>query len=165
MKRLAPVSAAIMLLFALAFVKHSLDKAAPGEHDEDETRAAQSSPAAAPSDPGGLLPEEFVGAAGAQYKITVGWVYDEANQPNTRALQDALGAVRRRARNSNGAASAQIVNVDVPPEDRSQGARAVTDVGIFVNGASRPELTGNPGEGGLTADRVGHITSSMLVGK
>lgn len=168
MKRFAPLFAALLLVFALVFVKHNLDKAAPGEHEDEQASTSQSTPAKAPipaREETEFLPEEMIGSGGAKYKITVGWVYNETNQPDPTALQDALGTVRQLAQRSDGAISAQIVNVDVPPEDRSPGAQAVTRVGVSVNGLSSPALSGNPGEGDLTAEKIMPLVSALMQGK
>lgn len=167
MKRLIPVFAAVLLVFALVFVKSGLDKAAPSDHDEDATPTAQkSSPQPAGSGAGDeLLPEEFVGLTGAKYKFTIGWYYDDANQPNPKPLQDALQAAKTAVNGSDGQASAEIVDIDVPLPDRSPAAQAVTQPGIALNGVMTPASSGNPGEGTLTAKNIPHIMQTLSSGK
>ena len=165
MKRLLPLFAAALLVFALIFVVHRLDNAAPADHDEDETPAAQATSPAAPTastDSGEELPpEEMVGSAGAKYKFTVGWYYDETNQSNTKPLLAALQAVKALIADSDGHASVEIVDVDVPPEDRSPNAQAVTEAGLGLNGVVKPAFAGNPGQGMLTAQDVSHIINLL----
>lgn len=155
MRRLLLIIAAVLLAVVLVFVNHSIQTAAPPEHDESEAQTSQTPPAPAAGAPETeLLPEETVGAAGAKFKITVGWYYDETNQPNLKPLQDALTAVKGMVEVSRGHASVVVVDIDLPMEDRTPAARAVTEPGVSINGVSRPELAGNPGEGALTADKI-----------
>lgn len=156
MKRSVLIVGALLLVGALAWVNQGLNKAAPGEHDE-ETSASQSSTKPAPSTPAPtsdvvLLPEVIVGdPATAKHKILVGWVYDETNQPNPEALSLALQQISGVAEHSAGTISAVIVDLDVPDEDRSPTARAVTELGVSIDGTVPPHLSGNPGEGTVTA--------------
>ena len=130
--------------------------------DDDANKQAQSQPqkpaAPPPSKPGTkttIPPEGTIGnPATAKYKITVGWEYDAANQAKPEALNQALGAVVQFVNAQKGAAAAEIVDLDVPAAERSPAARAVTNLGVAVNGKPVPGLTANPGEGGTTAANI-----------
>lgn len=168
MKRLLPIVAAVLLVIVLIFVKGSLDKTAPPDQDDDAPQTSQKASAPPPAASGqetGLLPEEFIGASGAKYQYTVGWYYDEINQPNTKPLEDALQAVKTVVNQSDGQASAEIVDIDVPLQDRSPAAQAVTEPGITLNGVMKPVSSGNPGEGALTAQNVPRLMQMLSSGK
>lgn len=168
MKRSIPIIAVVVLVILLVFVKSSLDKAVPSDHAEDKTQTSQKS-STPPSTASGLetelLPEEFIGSAGAKYKFTIGWYYDEVNQPNPKPLQDALQAVKQTVMGSDGQASAEIVDVDVPVQDRSPAAQAVTEPGIALNGVMKSASSGNPGEGPLTALNIPHVMNALTAVK
>ena len=78
--------------------------------------------------------------AKAQHHIQVGWSYDEADQANPAILSGPLQVVRDYVKKSGGAASAEIVNLDVPAADRAAAAKGVTAPGIVVDG--KPVLPG-----------------------
>lgn len=172
MKRFIPVLIVLLLIVALIFVNKGISKTAHPDDDDDDSSSQSSSsakpatpaptPASAPGAATGdsLQSEQTVGnPATAKYKITVGWIYDEAMQPNPQALIAALQAVRDDAEHSNGAVSAEIVDLDVPASDLSPAAASVTDLGVMVNG--KPiGLPINPGEGMLTAPFLSHTLPS-----
>lgn len=64
----------------------------------------------------------------------MGWIYDEANQKKPETLTVPLQAIRDYVQHSGGAMSAEIVDLDIPLEDRSPAAQAVTELGIQMNG-------------------------------
>lgn len=139
MKRLLIVVGLIVLAAALVFLNQGLKKSAVPDKDEDQQ--AQQSKAAAPSvpaDPAAVLaPEETVGdPASAKHHIEVGWVYNEANQRKLETLSTPLQTIRDYITHSGQSVSAEIVDLDVPVEDRSPAAQAVTHLGVRVDGIS-----------------------------
>jgi len=144
MKRGIVVVGLIFLAAALVFLNQGLKKSAVSDHDEDEqaqktqqTQKAQK-PLSTPGDPKAVLPpEETLGnTASAKHHIEVGWVYDEANQQKPETLTIPIQAIRDYVRRSGTSVSAEIVNQDIPMEDRSPAAQAVTGLGIRVDGRS-----------------------------
>ncbi len=137
MKRLLIVVGLIVLAAALVFLNQGLKKSAVPDKDEDQQ--AQQSKAAAPSVPTDsaavLPPEETVGdPAAAKHHIEVGWVYNEANQQKPEALSTPLQAIRDYITHSGESVSAEIVDLDVPVEDRSPAAQSVTSLGVRMDG-------------------------------
>ena len=145
MKRVLIIAGLVFLAAALVFLNQGLKKSAVPDHDEEE-QAQQSKappPPPAPID-AKTVPssEETVGdPKTARHHIEAGWVYDEGNQQKPETLTVALQEIREYVGKSGGIASAEIVNLDVPVEDRSPAARTVTELGIFVDG--KPISTGN----------------------
>ena len=74
--------------------------------------------------------------ASAKHHIEVGWVYNEANQQKPELLNTPLQTIRDYITRSGQSVSAEIVNLDVPVEDRSLAAQAVTHLGVRVDGRS-----------------------------
>ena len=143
MKRLLVIVGLIFLGGALVFLNQGVRKSAVSDKDEDEQAQQAKAPAtpkapAAPTDPNSVLPaEETVGdPAPARHHIQVGWVYDASNQQKPEVLTVPIQAIRDYVNRSGGMATAEIVDLDVPMEDRSPAARAVTDLGIRVDGRS-----------------------------
>jgi hypothetical protein len=105
------------------------------------------------------LPAEqsFSPTPNPKYKITVGWVYDGANQPHPEMVSQVISAVKQVADNSHGQISVEVVNLDVSKADLSPAAANVTSLGVEVNGSSTftvngrtIDLSDNPGEGATT---------------
>ncbi len=151
MKRLLVIVALVLLGGALVFLNQGVRRSALPDRDEDEQAQQAAATAApksdtAPTDLKGVLPpEETVGnPADAAHHIEVGWVYDEANQQKPETLNVPLQAIRDYINHSGGVAAAEIVNLDVPAEDRTPAAQAVTALGIRVDG--KPLVTGNVSE-------------------
>jgi len=146
-KRLLVVGGLIFLAAALVFLNQGLKKSAVPDRDEDEqaqqSKAAPKAPASAPPDPKAVLAaEETAGdPAKAIHRIQAGWVYDENNQQKPETLSVPIQTIRDYVQRSGGIASAEIVDLDVPVEDRAPAAQAVTELGISVDG--RPVSTGN----------------------
>ena len=143
----------VLLIVALVFLSQGVKKAGPSEHEvEAQEQAHQATPppgaATGPSTgdaAAALPPEQTVGdPATAKHRMTVGWVYTEQNQPNTGALAEAIRRISGYA-GKGGTVSAEIVNLDVPPEDRSPAAQAVTTWGVTLDG--RPVFEGDLGTG------------------
>lgn len=140
MNRLLVIGGVVLLLIALVFLNQGMKKAARPDHDEDEQAQTQQAkvPAAssAQGTPGSVpLPEEALGdPATARYRLQVGWVYDEANQKKPETLTAPLQTIRDYVQHSGNLVSAEIVDLDVPVEDRSPAAQTVTELGIHVNG-------------------------------
>ncbi len=161
MKRLAPVIIVLVLIGALAYVNRGISKTAPPDHDDDApppAAKATPSPAAKTSPPSGadtlLQPEMTAGDwTAAKHKITVGWVYDDVNQHDPKALTDALGAVQQFVTERHGAVAAEIVDLDVPTADRSPVAQTIVNLGVQVDGRAVGP-SGNPGESGVTAEAL-----------
>ncbi len=140
MKRWLVFAGIIVLAAALVFFNQGLKKSAAPDEDEQAPQTQTQKPAPAPAtvDPNSVLPpEETAGnPATAKHHIEVGWVYDEGSQLKPETLNDSIQAVRDFVRQSAGVASAEIVDLDVPREDRSPAARTVTNLGIKMDGQS-----------------------------
>ncbi len=179
MKRLLPILGVGVLIALLAFLNGSIHQNA--QTDAEQQQAAQeaqkkaqeaqkpappkASPTAAGTATPTLPPEVTVGSpAQAKYKITVGWVYDESNQPRPQALADALKAVEDAAQASGGTASGEVVNLDAPAEEVSPAAQSVTGLGIQVNGVPLGPAV-SPGTDGMTAVQVKTLLAAALGGK
>ena len=138
MKRWLAIAGLVVLALALVFLNQGMKKAAAPDRDEDEAPAqAQKAPIKTPPiDPNGILPaEETVGDFKTSHQhIQLGWVYTDNYYKHPENLNNSIQAVRDYVQNSQGSASAEIVDLDVPLEDRSPAAREVTDVGIQVAG-------------------------------
>lgn len=170
MKRLIPLVIGLLLIAALILVNHSIGKNAKPDVDDDDaqTQSTQKTDApkpapATPSAPGSeLTPELTVGnPATAKYKITVGWVYDETTMLNPQPLLQVIQVVQKAAQDSGGAASAEVVNLDVPAADVSPTAASVSGLGVAVNGTSiGPSAI--PGEEGLTAEALAKSLTAAL---
>jgi hypothetical protein len=154
MNRLYLIAGVLILIVALVFLSQGIKKASPTD-EELQQQAQQDAqkvqkkapPAPVPVKPAltasSVLPaEEMVGnPATAQHHIQVGWIYDEADQKSPEILTGPLGVIRDYVNKSGGADSAEIVDLDVPTEDRPPAAQAVTDLGVSVDG--NPVLPGN----------------------
>lgn len=149
MNRLFLMIGVAIAIVALLFLGQGIKKASPSDEDlrkeQADAQKAQTpppppAPAAKPVAPGKqatptLSAEEVVGnPATARHHILVGWVYDENNQAKPQTLTVPLEAIRDFVQRSKGIASAEIVNLDVPAEDRTPAARTVTDLGIVEDG-------------------------------
>jgi len=154
MNRLFLIVGVGIAIVALLLLNEGIKKAAPTDEDlqkqaQQESQKAAPPPAPKPSAPvktatvtPNLPAEETVGdPATAKHHIQVGWVYDEANQANPQTLTLPLQAVRDYVQGSGGMSSAEIVNLDVPAEDRSPAAQGVMELGIIVDG--KPVITDN----------------------
>lgn len=143
MKRLLIIVGLILLGGALVFLNQGVRKSAMPDQDEDEqaqqakAAAAQSAPTT-PIDPKAVLPaEETVGnPATAQRHIEAGWVYDEGNQRKPETLTVPIQTIHDLVNKSGGQVSAEIVDLDVPVEDRTPAAQTVTTLGVRVDGRS-----------------------------
>ena len=141
-------------IVALLFLSQGIKKASPTDEDlqKQAQEAAQKNapptppsapPAKVPSAADAQPPEESLGdPATAKYHIFVGWVYDEANQAHPESLETPLQVVRDFVAKSQGKLSAEIVNLDVPVEDRSPAAQKVTELGVNIEG--HKIITENP---------------------
>jgi hypothetical protein len=153
MNRLFIIAGLIILVVALVFLGQGVKNSGLPDDDDDHQQAppAQAAPAQAPAKqtpgasgaPSPPLPaEQTLGnPATAKHHITVGWVYTDANQHNPQSLTVPIQAVRDYVQKSGGTVSAQIVNVDVPAEDRSPAAKSVAGSGIYVDG--KPLIPGD----------------------
>ncbi len=172
MKRFAPLFAILVLIGVLAVLNKNINKSAGSDEDAPPPPApAAKTPVTPASDP--LPPELTLGnPATAQYKVTVGWVYDSANQPDPTALTQAIDAVKQRVTASSGKVSAEIVNLDAPADELSPQAGAVTGLGVAVNGEAGATvgdkeiaLAGNPGEGAVTAPNIRAMLETRAAAK
>lgn len=140
MNRLLIIAGLILLATALVFLNQGVRKSAVPDHDDDEkpaqTQSQAQKPPLTPADPEAVLPpEETVGnPATAKHHIAAGWVYDDENQQKPETLAVPIQAIRDYVNQSEGAVSAEIVDLDVPAEDRSPAAQGVMDLGIHVDG-------------------------------
>ena len=141
-------------IVALLFLSQGIKKASPTDEDlqkQAQEAAQKNAPPTPPSAPPAKIPsaadaqppEEALGdPATAKYHIFVGWVYDEANQAHPESLETPLQVVRGFVAKSQGKLSAEIVNLDVPVEDRSPAAQKVTELGVNIEG--HKIITENP---------------------
>lgn len=181
MNRWFVISGLVILVLALGLLTQGVRKAAPTEAQaQQDAQAAQqakakqnppplpnppapkASPAEAPAAASGAAgppAEETVGdPVKARHHIEVGWIYEEGSAPNADKLNATLDEVRQLARKSGGSISAEIVDLDMPAEDRSPAAQGVTDLGVTVDGQTVSD--GNPADaapGSLAAALGGAI--------
>ncbi len=174
MKRLTPLFAIIVMIAALAFITKSINKT--GASDEDDNPpppkpAATQTHVTVASDP---LPAEMTigNPATAQYKVVMGWVYDDGNQASPDALTQSINAVKQWAMAQDGKASAEIVNLDVPASELSPAAASVPGLGVSAAGpgggaagGKEIALPGNPGEGEVTAAKIVTALAGLTAGK
>jgi len=133
-------------IVALLFLSQGIKKASPTDEDlqkQAQEAAQKNAPPTPPSAPPAKVPsasdaqpaEEALGdPASAKYHISVGWVYDDANQAHPETLEAPLQAVRDFVAKSQGKVSAEIVNLDVPAEDRSPAGQKVSELGVNIDG-------------------------------
>jgi len=170
-----PVIIVAVLVFGLISLNSGMSKNAQPEHDDDDQQQSQTDttkktpppPAAhtAPtSAPGSTVvaPNEVVlgDPSKAKYKITAGWSYDSSNQADSSKLTSTIAALQNVAKSSNGQVSVQIVDVDLPPDQRSTATKSIQDVGISVNG--KPVSGDNLGEGGSAPEAVSSGIGTMV---
>ena len=167
-----PVIVVALLGFALFKLNTGMAQNAQPEHDDDAAQSQQDTskkPAAPPpSTPGAAAantpaaPDEVVvgDPSKAKYKITAGWSYTSNNQSNSAQLSSTIAELQKVAKSSNGQVSVQIVDVDVPEDQRSPGTKGIQDVGIAVNG--KPVTTDNLGEGSSTPQAVTAGVGAMV---
>jgi hypothetical protein len=141
-------------IVALLFLSQGIKKASPTDEDlqkQAQEAAQKNAPPTPPAAPAAKAPlaagaqpsEEALGnPATAKYHISVGWVYDEANQAHPETLETPLQVVRDSVAKSQGKISAEIVNIDVPTEDRSPAGQKVTGLGVYIDG--RTVISDNP---------------------
>lgn len=150
MNRLFLIVGVCIAIIALMFLSQGIRKASPTDEDlqqQAQKDAQKTAPQAAPPAPKPTAPEkpsvvtltlpaeETVGIpAAAKHHILVGWVYDQDNQAKPEMLTVPLQAIRDYVQRSSGSSSAEIVNLDVPVEDRSPAAQTVTDLGVVEDG-------------------------------
>lgn len=156
MNRFLVVAGLVILGTAVVFLGRGVNQNAVPEPGEDappkQSQPKQSPPGTPPAgaagSPGTVThdpAEETVGdPATAKRHLLVGWVYDEANEAKPETLAAPLQAVRDYVGRGGGTVSAEIVDLDVPQEDRSPGAQAVTDLGVSLDG--RALTDGNPSD-------------------
>ena len=132
-------------IVALLFLSQGIKKASPTDEDlrkQAQEAAQKSTPPPPPPSAAAKLAvssgiqseEEYVGnAAIANHHMLVGWIYDEANLAHPETLTAPIQAVRDLVGKSGGKMSAEIVDLDVPIEDRSPAAQKVTDLGVNVD--------------------------------
>ena len=149
MNRLFVVAGLAILIVALVFLNKGINKAAVSDSDNAPPPPPKSGPAVKvpaatppPNTPAALPAEQTFGdPASAKHHVVIGWAYNEANQKNPAALTAPLQAVQSYVQKSGGTVSAEIVNTEVPPSDRSPAAKSVAGDGVFVDG--KPVLTGD----------------------
>ena len=151
-KRILLVVGVIFLGAILVFLNQGLKKSAAPDVDEDE-QAQQSKAVAVKTPPPPIDPKTVLAAdetvgnpAKAIHRIQAGWVYDENNQKKPETLAIAIQRIHYYVEKSGGIASAEIVDLDVPAEDRTPAAQGVTKLGISVDGVpvSSGNLSGEP---------------------
>lgn len=153
MGRIGLIVGLLVLIGALFVLNNGIHKNAQTDADEQQAAAAQEqqrqkAPAPVVKPKAAIAPpEEKIGnPAKAKYRITVGWTYDAANVAHPVILTQALDVVRNLAKAHPKTVSAVIADVDVPAKNRSPAARAVTGVGLAVNGKLLGTGTMPPGE-------------------
>ena len=172
-----PVIIVAVLVFGLISLNSGMSKNAQPDHDDENQQQSQTDttkktpppPAAAAHMPQSTAPGSTVVApnevvlgdpAKAKYKITAGWSYDSANQADSSKLASSIAALQNVAKSSNGQVSVQIVDVDLPADQRSSATQGIQDVGISVNG--KPVSADNLGEGGSAPEAVSSGVGAMV---
>ncbi len=151
MNRIFAIIGILLMVAALVFLNRGISKTAPSDHDEEQAASQASKkptpPANAPGAIVDVVPPEITvnDPAKAKTRVDIGWVYDPETLPDPAALASQLQQVQEYVAPSNGAMSLEVVDLDVPAEDLSPAAQAVTQLGITVNG--RLVLAGNPPAG------------------
>lgn len=156
MNRLVLLLVGLALVVLLVFINQGMNRTAHREGEEappPAKTAAEAAPTPAESSgPVDLPPEIIVNdPAKAKHKILLGWEYNAESQASPQKLSQAVQAIKSIAQNSGGRVSAVIVNVDVPPDERSVPARAISTSGIIFDGQPR---SGIVGEGDLSAESL-----------
>ncbi len=155
MNRFLVIAGLVILGSVVVFLGRGVNQNAVPERGEDDPPPQSQTktlpktppaPTAVPTPAAGPDPsEETVGdPATAKRRLRVGWVYDEGNEAKPETLAAPLQAVRDYAGRSGGTVSAEIVDLDVPREDRSPEAQAVTDLGVSLDGQTLTD--GNPSD-------------------
>lgn len=166
MRRWGLLAIIIVLLGALAYVNRGI-AVNTGQSSVSATQAPQASPAdqtetrQPPTHPGppvaDVQPPASVEVVGnpttAQFHYTIGWDFNSTNQSHPQSLLAAIQAIQQDI-HAQPNASAVIADIDVPPIDRPAVARSVTRLGVMLNGQPLDHLTGNPGEGAMTAQAL-----------
>ena len=150
MNRLFVGAGLVILIIALVFLNQGIKKSGLSDSDAAPPPSASTTPVApppqsapsGPSAPAALPAEQTVGSpATAKHHILVGWSYNEINQQKPETLSGPISAIQAYAKQTGGSVSAEIVNVDVPPADRSPAAQAVPGDGVFIDG--KPAFKGD----------------------
>ena len=154
MNRFMVIAGLVILGTAVVFLGRGVNQnAVPEPGDDDPPKQSQqktppktAAPSAVSTAEVARNPaEETVGnPATAKRHLLVGWVYDEGNEAKPETLDAPLQAVRDYAQRSGGTVSAEIVDLDVPAEDRSPAAQAVIDLGVTLDGQTLTD--GNPSD-------------------
>lgn len=165
MKRILPFVIVAALIIALVYVNRGINRT-DGVASAEERSAASAKPPAPPASTTNadtLQPELTIGnPAIAKSKITVGWIYDDTTQPDPAPQIAALQAVEDYAKKSGEQTSAVIVDLDVPPSDRSPAAAAVKSLGIQLDG-NQIGPPANPGTSGLNASIIQELLPTMAM--
>jgi hypothetical protein len=153
-----PIIAVAVLVFALVSLNHGMSTNAQPDNDDDDQQQSQQDKKAdtakntpptptAPGQASPAPPDELTvnDPSKAKYHVVAGWNYDSTNQTNQAQLNSTLSELQEMAKNSHGAVSLQIVDVDVPDDSRSPAARGIHDLGVSING--RQVTNDNLGEG------------------
>lgn len=172
MNRVLVIIGLVILAVGLVYLNQGITKTAPTEDAVEQADRQQSQATAdaqtkamteqiTPKGPSSITPPEITigDPAKAKHHIQVGWVYDEANLKSPEELAIPLQSIAEFVQNGKGKVSAEIVDLDVPSEDRSPAARSVTDLGIQVDGnyPFTDNLSGTP----LTQDQLMETLSSL----
>lgn len=147
MNRVFVIIGLVILGIGLVYLNQGISKTAPTEDAAEQTQREQEqvqsdaqqkaiTAQATPSGPETALPsEETIGnPASAQHHIEVGWIYNEDNLKNPETLFTPIQTIRDFVNQQGGTTSAEIVDLDIPSVDRSPAARAVTDLGLHIDG-------------------------------
>ena len=162
MKRGLVAAALIFLAAALVFLNQGLNKSAVPEHEEQEQSQQTPRQPSTPVDPNAILPPEETDGdpATAKHHIQVGWVYDADSQQRPETLAGPIQAIRDYVKQSGGTVSAEIVDLDVPLEDRSPAAQAVTDMGLHVD--NQYMYGGNISSAPFPTDQIMHALDGAI---
>lgn len=98
--------------------------------------------------------------ATAKTHVTIGYSIDETLQTNPKPLNDVITEAESWQK-SHPTASVQVVDVDIPPSERTAPSSSSVPVGVTVSGASSSKLTGNPGEGSVNTAAIGALLSKV----
>lgn len=143
MNRAFVIIGLVILAVGLVYLNQGISKNAPTEDAADQAQQKQAQVQAqaqaqamaaqiTPTGPSNIPQSETTlgNAATAKHHIKVGWIYDEANLKNPEQLIVPLQTIAEFVKHENGKVSAEIVDLDVPREDRSPAAQSITDLGL-----------------------------------
>ena len=181
MNRLFLMVGLAIMIAALAFLNQGIKKASPTDKDleqqqqqaqqeaQKKAEEAQETGGACCAGPAfrrhGCLAvrgnDRQSGDSAASHSSRLGVRRGKPSQP--AILTGPLQVIRDYVNSSKGTVSAEIVNLDIPAEDRSPAAQPVADLGISVDG--NPVMPGNFSEMHVTAPDITKALDTAMVKK